>query len=188
MDRQLLEAVLRAGARGSDASALRELDRRIRPGLLRYFRHGPWPPSEAEDLVQTTLALVFRHMERLQDRERFLPWLYAIARNVRSTAAADWSTRRRVEGHELRPEHSPAAAPDLEEAALAGERRELLAGAIARLPARQRQCLLLRVRQEMSYEEIAATLRLSTNTVRNHIAQAKDSLRHILGTPKEDGS
>ena len=183
MDRQLLDAVLRAGA-GSDQSALRDLDGRIRPGLLRYFRRGPWPSSEAEDLVQTTLALVFRHMERLQDRERFLPWLYTIARNVRSTAVAEWSTRQRIEGQPIDPERPPRMAPALEETAGERERRAALGAAFEQLPPRQRQCLLLRVREEMSYEEIAATLRLSTNTVRNHIAQAKESLRHILGSGK----
>jgi RNA polymerase sigma factor (sigma-70 family) len=56
---------------------------------------------------------------------------------------------------------------------------------MAKLPSRQRQCLLLRVREEMSYQEIAAVLRLSPLTVRNHIAQAKESLRRIVAPGKE---
>jgi RNA polymerase sigma factor (sigma-70 family) len=48
---------------------------------------------------------------------------------------------------------------------------------MAALPSRQRQCLTLRVRDELSYAEIAELLRLDALTVRNHIAQAKKSLR-----------
>ena len=42
------------------------------------------------------------------------------------------------------------------------------------------QPLPLQVRDGLSYEEIAATLRLSVNTVRNHLAAARESLRRIL--------
>ncbi len=44
----------------------------------------------------------------------------------------------------------------------------------------QRQCLLLRISQELSYEEIAGMLRLSVNTVRIHLAGAKKRLRQAL--------
>ncbi|MBI4473804.1 MAG: sigma-70 family RNA polymerase sigma factor, partial [Acidobacteria bacterium] len=53
--------------------------------------------------------------------------------------------------------------------------------AVEELPAQQRQCLLLRVLQEMSYEEIATVLRLSASTVRNHLWEARLNLRRMLG-------
>ncbi|SRR5258705_5686029 len=52
-----------------------------------------------------------------------------------------------------------------------------VSAAIEDLPSQQRRCLLLRVQHELSYEEIADTLRLSVNTVRNHLAEARKNLR-----------
>jgi len=45
---------------------------------------------------------------------------------------------------------------------------------------------MLRVRDELSYEEIASTLRLRRNTVRNHIAEAKRNLRRVLAADSEE--
>jgi len=60
------------------------------------------------------------------------------------------------------------------------KRIEAVWRAIDALPPRQRQCLPLQVRDGLSYQEIAATLRLSVNTVRNHLAAARESLRRNL--------
>jgi len=179
MDEALRRAVARAKDESGDA-AFREIDARLRPGLRRYFARGPWPPDEADDLVQKTLVRVFRNVGTLASVDAFLPWLFAIARNVRSTAAADWQARRRAEpgGLDLAgdpPDDTPGARP--EETAAARERVAALRRALDRLPARQRQCLLLRARDGLAYEEIATLLRLSVNTVRNHIAQARETLR-----------
>lgn len=174
-------AVERLRRREEDAAAA--VDRLLRPRLLRYFRAGPWPKDEAEDLVQQTLVLVFKNVDGLRDHDRFLPWLFAIARNVRSTSTARWAARQRFESVGLEGSAEPQAANDLatrEQDQLHAERAAALRLALARLPPRQRQCLLLRCREQLSYGEIAATLQLSEHTVRNHIAQAKESLRRLL--------
>ena len=169
--------------RRGDGEAAADIDRLLRPRLTRYFQSGPWPRDEAEDLVQQTLVLVFKSVRDLKNPDRFLPWLFAIARNVRSTTADRWTTRRRFESEGLDSVADPPAPSDID----ARERDEVLAQrtkavrrALMSLPSRQRQCLLLQVRERMSYEEIAATLRLSSHTVRNHIAQAKESLRRLM--------
>lgn len=169
--------------RRGDRDAAEEIDRQLRPRLRSFFRPGPWPLDESEDLVQTTLALVFKNVQQLENPERFLPWLFAIARNVRSTAAGRWSARRRVETVGLDSAEEPRA-PSGEAERFEDQRRAdrtaELHRALAELPERQRQCLLLQSREQMSYGEIAATLRLSAHTVRNHIAQARESLRRRL--------
>jgi RNA polymerase sigma-70 factor (ECF subfamily) len=174
---------------GSDAEAsARALDAALRPGLLRYFREPPFTPEDAEDLVQRTLALVFQNVGRLRDEERFLGWLYAIARNVKVTERS----RRRAEarvvvgawdaGQTAEPAGRGASDAEL-------ERKERMAGlqeAVEGLAPRQRQCLLLRVRDELSYEEIARALALNVLTVRNHIAAARRALRGAAGGAGEE--
>jgi RNA polymerase sigma-70 factor (ECF subfamily) len=189
VDDALSDAVARL-LRG-DARAAADLDCVLRPRLLRYFRSGPWPRDEAEDLVQSTLARVFKGVEKLRERERFLPWVFTIARNVRSSAAERWAVRRAHEsvglGEAVDPQDpNDAEARELEE--LRASRAAAVEGALMRLPERQRQCLLLHSRERMSYAEIASTLRISVHTVRNHIAQAKQSLRNLLAGASEAGA
>jgi len=185
MDETLRRAVTRARSDGDEA-AFREIDDRLRAGLRRFFARGPWPPDEADDLVQKTLSRVFRNVGTLASVDAFMPWLFAIARNVRNTAATAGEARRRAEpgGLELAgdpPDESPGAQP--ERTATARVQVEALRAALEHLPARQRQCLLMAARDGLAYEEIATLLRLSVNTVRNHIAQARATLRrHGYGT------
>jgi RNA polymerase sigma-70 factor (ECF subfamily) len=161
---------------------MRALDDGLRPRLLRYFHEAPFTREDAEDLVQKSLLLVFQHVGELDDEERFVGWLYAIARNVKITARE----RRRAERRVVLPESgSPgvidAFDPPAAERQLSGaERSRLLVDAVGRLPPRQRQCLALRIRDELSYQEIAALLRLDVLTVRNHLAEARKALRRLL--------
>jgi RNA polymerase sigma-70 factor (ECF subfamily) len=187
MDPDLRDAIGRVLADPGDQAAVGEMDRALRPRLKAYFARGPWPAHDADDLVQKTLSLVFSRMGTLEHPDRFLGWLFAIARNVHLTAAADWTgTRRR----EVTVDAIPRAAaridgPDALELAIDDERRDAVESAIRRLPDRQRQCLRLRLREELSYDEIAELLRLSPLTVRNHIAQAKEALRRALVVDEE---
>lgn len=170
--------------REGESGAADALDARLRPRLIGYFTLGPWPREEAQDLVQKTLLLVFTNVGQLRDEARFLPWLFAIARNLRSTATRSWWARNRREAGGLELAGDPPAPDDrdrLEDDEARARRVAALRAALEQLPPRQRQCLLLRVRDEMSYEEIAETFQLSVHTVRNHIAQAKESLRRRFG-------
>jgi RNA polymerase sigma-70 factor (ECF subfamily) len=192
LDAALARALLavRAGT-GGDAVA-DAADRLLRPRLLRYFRAHGIAVDDAEDLVQKTLARVFQGIRGLRHEDRLLPWLFAVARNVRRSAqsrermapvsrdaAEPWT------GDD--PPFELDSTPSPEALALAEERLRRARAAIAALPAQQRQCLVLRAAQEMSYREIADTLRLSVHTVRNHIAQARKELRRKLAAfdPKE---
>lgn len=170
---------------GSEAeTAFRLIDDELRPRLLRYFRAHGFPESDSEDLVQNTLARVYRSVQTLEDEEKFMPWLFTIARNVRKTAAE----RRRQMSAELpdgeNMEARASACDDVTDQ-IDPVLVEQVWASVSDLPAQQRQCLVLRIRDDLSYEEVARILNLSVHTVRNHIAQAKKSLRRILTTHSE---
>jgi len=165
---------------GGGAERSRALLEELRPRLLRYFSTAPFSRADAEDLVQTTLALVVQHAGTLQDEERFVGWLYAIAGNVKSTARERLARERRVATDAGNGSAAVDAGRPADRLLEDAERRAALHAALATLPARQRQCLTLRVRDELSYAEIAALLRLDPLTVRNHIAQAKKRLRGLV--------
>ncbi len=189
LDSAIVEALRHARLGNRSDEALRVLDGWIRPRLLRYFRADPLMRPDAEDLVQKTLSRVFLHVGDLEAEERFVGWLFSVARNVKSTETTRLLRERGVivRGRDAAPDPPAPGGVGLEENLEMEERLERVRVAIETLPARQRQCLMLRVRDELSYEEIASTLRLSLNTVRNHIAEAKRNLRRVLAPAPGEG-
>jgi RNA polymerase sigma-70 factor (ECF subfamily) len=183
-DEALLKAVSQARAGIEVEENFRIIAAWLSPRLLGYFRKNNFSRESAEDLVQTTLLRVYKNIGQLEQTEKFLAWLFKIARNVRCTAIERRMIEMRflagdLEQAEELPDTKPASrSPDrkIEEE----ERLKMLWEAIESLPPRQRQCLLLQERDEMTYEEIAETLQLSVNTVRNHLAEARKSLRRTL--------
>jgi RNA polymerase sigma-70 factor (ECF subfamily) len=180
-DEPLREAVRRLRAGPAD-ECYATLDACLRPRLLAYFRADSATRGEADDLVQMTLARVLQGVGRLRAEESFLAWLFTIARNVRLSVLD--ARRREQKVLVVGLEAADAAAdprPSALETEIEGQRLAALEAAIERLPRQQRQCLVLRVRTELSYEEVAATLDLSVRTVRNHLALARRTLRLALG-------
>jgi RNA polymerase sigma-70 factor (ECF subfamily) len=164
---------------------------RLMPRLLRYFAANSLSREDAEDLVQKTLARVYTGIRDLEKEEAFLGWLFAIARNVRLTAIEQRQRERQLVagGIELAEElPDTRVGNSVQDRFLDELRLSAVRAAIEELPAQQKQCLLLQVRDELSYEEIAETLRLSLNTVRNHITAAKKSLRRMLAAELEDAA
>ncbi|MBI2839925.1 MAG: sigma-70 family RNA polymerase sigma factor [Acidobacteria bacterium] len=184
-DEELSQAVrhLRAGVEVEES--FRVVDEHLRSRLLKYFQFHGFGSSDAEDLVQTTLANVFQGVRSLECEESFMGWLFAIARNAMITA----SGRLKGTGHTVPLDlagdpNTPEDPPD--QVTIEDQVIESVWTAIEQLPPQQRQCLVLRVRDELSYEEIAETLRLSLNTVRNHLVLAKANLRRVLKTEPEE--
>lgn len=182
-DEALLEAVRQMRAGVEVEENYRILDASLSPRLLSYFRTHYFSYEDAEDLVQKTKMRVYKNIDQLEQAECFFAWLFRIARNLRCTAAVQQLREKEflagdLEQAEELPDPKPASwslDQQLEE-----ERLKKLRAAIESLPPRQRQCLLLRLRDEMSNEEIAETLQLSVNTVRNHLAEARKNLRRSL--------
>jgi len=81
---------------------------------------------------------------------------------------------------------APSAAPSALDDMVHRERLEALRQAIGELAPKQRLCMELRVYQERSVQEIAAALRISPETVKAHLFQARqrlwDKLHDALGT------
>jgi RNA polymerase sigma-70 factor (ECF subfamily) len=189
LDSAVLQAVqkLRAGIDVEESFA--RIEGWFSPRLKAYFR-AHLSPEEAEDLVQKTFARVYLGVGQLEQEEEFLAWIFVIARNLRFTAVGEQQRDRQMEagGIELAEEVAdPSQANWSSDQQLDHQvRLDAVRAAIDTLPAQQRQCLLLRVRDELPDTEIASVLRLSVNTVRNHLAEAKKNLRRELKSELEE--
>jgi RNA polymerase sigma-70 factor (ECF subfamily) len=137
--------------------------------------------AEAEELAQEILLAAHAAMPRFEGRSLVRTWLYAIARRT---------CRRRLRQRERRrelltawPAAAPAGSPALVdplEHAFARAARHRLRLALAQLPARQQEVLLLRYVGGLSYREVAACCRVREATARQRCCSALRRLRGLL--------
>lgn len=140
-------------------------------GALRGYLHGLVSPSEVDDLVQETYARLLRARERgAVSHPRGL--LFATARN----AARDQFRRRTTANTfpiaEMDESRVFDDAPSAAETASRQQETDLLAAAIAELPPRCREILVLRKFENLSHREIAERLGISVHTVEAQLTKA----------------
>jgi len=130
----------------------------------------------AEDAVQRAFLKAFERLHQLRDPGAARGWLLTILRNEIN---AEYRSRTRIvalEGGEW--DELPDEAmeePELDPALLAG-----LGPALAQLPEKAREVLLLRFQQELSYEAIMQMLGLPLGTVQSRLHRAKLALKTLL--------
>jgi RNA polymerase sigma-70 factor, ECF subfamily len=157
---------------------LETLYRDTAPALLRYFRRQSALAGVAEDLLHDTFIRAMAQADRMRMAVSPRAYLFGIARHVGSDARR----RSRVTEEIGEVAAEPVAAGD--------ERLEQMRGAIAALPEAQRETLLLRLQQELSYEEIAEVLQIPVGTVRSRLHLAVQRLHEQLNPtrPQPDHS
>ena len=135
----------------------------------------------AEDAVQETLVLAYRRLGRLRDPSALRSFLAGIASRRAQTLLRGARRRAAREEASQIPER-PARADEALEAARLAERIRL---ALAELPAKRQQVVLLKLEGRLSYEEIAAALGTSEGSARvlAHLGmkQLRDALEEQRG-------
>jgi RNA polymerase sigma-70 factor (ECF subfamily) len=153
-----------------------------------YMRAFHVPQEDAEELTQEAFVRFYRSMDEYRGDAEWA-FLETIARNlgynqVRSQRAAKRNGGQKVEmdDPEFANEREPAAPeePDYAERQEQAMRSRQLHVAIALLPVGQRQCLQLWL-DDFTYDEIAASLRISADAVKSRVRDAKRLLRARLG-------
>ncbi len=156
-----------------------------------FFRRRTFSPEEADELTQETFLRVYNKIEQFRGEAPFEAWLWQIAANLFRKSVARRHTQKRagetvsLEGDDENSSpdvylQDKNVASPLDGILEAEERREMRT-AIEDLPEQMRKCIKLRVFQDLSYKEIAVVMRLSPQTVKTHLFQARRHLRERLG-------
>ncbi|MFL6201361.1 MAG: RNA polymerase sigma factor [Thermoanaerobaculia bacterium] len=148
--------------------------------LYHFFAKRGFPAQDCLDLTQETFLGIYRGIGSFRRDARFETWLFKVATNA-FRKRLRWGTADKRAGQEVPIEEEPAGGPATEEEVFQKERARLLRGAIEGLPEQMRKCLILRVYHEMKYREIGSVLRLSPETVKVHLLQARKRLQAELG-------
>jgi RNA polymerase sigma-70 factor (ECF subfamily) len=155
-------------------------------------------PQAAEDLVQETFLLAFRHWKQFEGRSKAATWLYSIAvRACRRRNRLRSGEPRHLESlSELLPSGEPRV-PDIVspeegplDAQLRREAREAVEHAIADLPRAFRIPLVLKDLAELKVSEVAGILGLKEATVKTRVHRARLRLRKQLAEclPRREAS
>jgi len=139
--------------------------------------------GDADDVTQETFLRAWQAIGRFRVGEPLYPWLARIATNASFSLLRRRKRRPEVALEPLVEAGAQWAGTDDPVAdAAAGERDERLARAFAGLSEEHRAVLALRVLEDLSYEEIARTLRIPVGTVMSRLSRARVELRSRLGT------
>jgi len=164
-DREVIERVL-----GGDSEAFNLLIRHWERPIYNFIVRMIGDRDEAMDLSQDCFMKAYRELRTLKDRDRFSSWLYRIAHN------ACLSRLRKNHGKtwvELDPEAGRPHTPF--------ENRLAVEKALGQLPKDQREVVILKVFQDLKFEEIAMIQDAPISTVKSRLYMAFDKLRSILG-------
>lgn len=144
--------------------------------IYAYLARMVRDPELAADLTQETFVKAYRAFDSLEDPARGRAWLYQIA----GRTALDELRRRRIVRFVPWTGESREVVASAEETALHRRVSAELERALGRIPARQRQALLLAELHELTGLELAEALGVSHVAARALLTRARESLRQAL--------
>lgn len=171
-DRSDREAAERA--RQGDHEAYAQLMRQHQNRIFRHLLNLTGSREEALELSQEVFLKAWQALPEWRPDAQFHTWLYRIASNL----AYDLLRRRRIVSYEPLAEDwdAPADEAGPQQRLQARQGLAALDAALARLPADQREIVLLREVEGLSYDELAATLGIDEGTVKSRLARARAAL------------
>lgn len=168
------EQLMVAFSRGS-ADAFGELFSRYKQPLFGFFRRRVRDEALAEELTQEAFLVVLRASSHYEASATFRTYLYAIGFNILRANRRKAAFRAMFFGGES-GDREPAVRSTIDTVVL-------LRDAVGKLERVDREVLLLREFEELSYAEIAELLKLPLNTVRSRLFRARTALRELLEAP-----
>jgi RNA polymerase sigma-70 factor (ECF subfamily) len=182
-DERTLVAKARAGDEGAFRALVRAHQRSVFGLAYRILQNR----EDAEDAAQEAFIRVYRSLEQYDPERPFRSWLLRITHNL----CVDTLRRRRLrlvsldepirgEAGEIEWDPADTTTPDPLEALVAGEEKELIEKAIARLGPTLRSAIVLRHVQGLRYEEIAEILGVPLGTVKVRIFRARAAIAEAL--------
>jgi len=169
------DLILRARRGDAKADAFGELVMRYQTRVFNVCYRILHERREAEDLAQESFMRAYGRLDTFEDERPFGPWIRRLAANLclnhleshRNTAELD-------EERDADETQRPEAVLEVH------ERSEQIRHALASLPPHYRVIVELRHYQEMSYDEIAAELKIPLSDVKSHLFRARRFLAEKL--------
>ncbi len=182
------EQALVTSALAGDQKAYKALFEMYRQAIFHITVKIVRNPDEANDLVQETFIKAFGSLKTYDHNYRFSTWLYKIAAN----SSIDFLRKRKIDSLSL-DKPIPTKDGDVQmeipddtynpEHDLRNRERTIgIEDAIDSLPEKYREVIVLRHKEDRSYEEIAEMLKVPVGTIKARIFRARELLKKKLKT------
>ena len=166
-------------AQAGDKRALNKLFGQWYPRVYslayRYFSD----EDEAADVSQQTFVTIQRSLGQLRDPQAFKSWLFRTAINCCHTQAR--KQHRRKQSMESYPAADYVKHPRTPYQELnRQEKSKIVLAALQKIPAEQREVILMKEYEGLKFREIAEALQLSENTVKSRLYYGLKAMRKLL--------
>jgi RNA polymerase sigma-70 factor, ECF subfamily len=169
-----LELIHRSQA--GDAEAFGKLVTKYRTKILAKLHYMVRNEQDARDLAQEGFLKAWRSIRQFEGRSSFYTWLSSITANL-----AIESLRRRGRYMEVELDHAiPSSVPSPRAHYQRNEIREHVHAALAQLSPEHRAVIVLKVIEDLQYQEIAKILNITVGTVMSRLFYGRKKLQAIL--------
>ncbi len=175
-DRKVVRTAL-----AGDEEAFADLVRRYSGGLHRAVARIVLDDEEAWDVVQMAFIKAWQRLDRYNPRWSFSTWLYRIGTNLAIDLVRSRASRQKA--HRAGTDHQLRLVGRIEDATTRLEHGEvdgILRDLVQFLTPQQRSAFILREVEDLETAEVAEILGCSAATVRNHVFQARKTLRREI--------
>jgi RNA polymerase sigma factor (sigma-70 family) len=157
-----------------------QLFRDTRTDLLAYIIRRSQSAEDAADVLAETYLIAWQKLDAIPRGERARLWLFGVARNLLLKGASRCRSRHalveRLAGELRSVHHAHAPVED--------ERSSALRAALATLPERDREILMLRAWEGLTPKQIAVVVGTPVNIVRVRLHRARTRLKRELTSPR----
>jgi len=186
LDSRTDEELMNLCVEGSE-EAFAELVKRYKPRIVSVIYRYINDPIRAQEIAQEVFVRVFVHREKYRRTARFSTWIFTIALNLTKNEIRHRVRHSRVMSIEALKEmgsnvgfflRDRSRGPD--EKVEERELQEVVGSAIAELPTKYRDAVILRDIEGLSYEEVGEILSIPGGTVRSRINRGRLILKKRL--------
>ena len=184
---------LMTATRMGSADAFETLFKKVRGSAFHAARSLVGCHEDAQDLTQEAFIKAYKARDSYDPTQPFLPWFHRILRNTcfsflrKKGRLRERSIHRTDESGEdaswdIVDDHAPSPSDRAERT----ERSQAFTTALDKLKARDREIIVLRHYQDLSYKDIAAALVIPEGTVMSRLFHARKRLKSLLSDEVSD--
>ncbi len=170
----LSDEILLERSRAGNHLAFLQLYERYKRAIYGFTRKLLEDPELAKDVLQTVFLRLYEDAGRIHNPSHLKTWLFAVARNECLTQRRKSSRNLPLEGDE------PIVSDGAHDALERDERHALIRVAIGRLTPEQREVVVLREYEDLSYREIAEIIGVAESVVKSRLFEARRKLFDLL--------
>ncbi len=168
----------------ANEEALAALVEQYAPMLYRVAFSVLRNTADAEDAVQEAFLRVLRHRDTLGEVRDHRVWLIRIVWNIGLDRKRRAKTRPETDDISELARVLPVGGLSADERAAAAQHHAQILELVDRLPAKEREVLVLSAFEELNSVEIAAVLGITESSVRSRLFRARNLMADLLQRPR----